>query len=150
MIQVMSAGSGIRHAEMNALDEPMHMLQIWIEPREAGLEPAHASIQVPVHDHPGGLHRLVASDMDPMVDGLITIAQDASMSAGVFAPGDRETIKIGDDRHGWVQVVRGSLRVIGETMSEELAVGDGAAISGEASIELVFEADSEIVFFELT
>lgn len=151
MIQVMSAGSGIRHAESNAGDEPVHLLQIWIEPREAGLEPTHASGKVPVHDEPGRLHRLVGSDADPdaLAQGLMTIAQDASMSAGVFEPGDRETVKLGIDHHGWVQVVRGSLKVIGNGTSEQLAAGDGAAISDEASIELVFETDSEIVFFDL-
>jgi len=159
MIQVMSAGSGIRHAEMNGGDEPVHLLQIWIEPRQAGLEPTHASASIPVHDQPGRLHRLVGSDADPeaLAQGLMTIAQDASMSAGVFAPGDRETVRLGTDRHGWVQVVRGSLRIIGESTGdgsgdqtgEELSAGDGAAISGEESVELVFEADSEIVFFEL-
>ena len=151
MIQVMSAGSGIRHAEISGGDEPVHLLQIWIEPRQAGLEPTHASASVPVHDEPGRLHRLVGSDADPdaIAQGLMTIAQDASMSAGVFAAGDRETVKLGIDRHGWVQVVRGSLKITGDQAGEKLSAGDGAAISGEESVELVFEDDTEIVFFDL-
>ncbi len=53
MIQHMSAGSGIRHSEFNPLGEKTHMLQIWIEPRERGIEPGHQSRAFPIHDERG-------------------------------------------------------------------------------------------------
>jgi quercetin 2,3-dioxygenase len=142
VIQRMSAGSGIRHSEFNPLDERTHMLQIWIEPRDAGIEPTHESKAFPILEQPGRLHLLASEDGS---NGSLKIEQDARMSAGVFGAGDTISIEIQSRRRVWVQVVSGSVSVLGQV----LEVGDGAGISDEQRIELVFNEPSEILVFEL-
>ncbi len=142
MIQRMSAGSGIRHSEFNPGDEKTHMLQIWIEPRETGIEPTHESRRFPIVNKPGRLHLLASGDGE---NGSMVIQQDASLSAGVFGVGDVEQVSLESGRHAWVQVVHGSVRVLGELLS----TGDGAAISEEGLVEFEFESPSEILVFDL-
>jgi quercetin 2,3-dioxygenase len=142
MIQRMSAGSGIRHSEFNPLDERTHLLQIWIEPRDAGIEPTHESKAFPILEQPGRLHLLASEDGS---NGSLKIEQDARMSAGVCGAGDTISIEIQSGRRVWVQVVSGSVSVLGQV----LEVGDGAGISDEQQIELVFDEPSEILVFEL-
>ena len=142
MIQRMSAGSGITHAEMNPADEPVHLLQIWIIPREQGLAPSHESTRTKVHDEPGRFHTLVSEDGR---DGSLVMQQDARMLAGVFRPGDRASYALGDGRHAWVQIVSGSVRVNGAALTR----GDGAAISDESGLDFTFDEDTELLVFDL-
>lgn len=142
MIQRMSAGSGIQHSEFNPGNEKTHMLQIWIEPRETGIGPTHESRRFPIVDEPGRLHLLASVDGD---DGSMVIQQDASLLAGVFGTGDVEQVSLESGRYAWVQVVHGSVRVLGEL----LLAGDGAAISEEGLVEFEFESQSEILVFDL-
>ncbi len=141
-VQAMTAGRGIRHSETNPHSDPVHMLQIWIEPREAGLEPAHASRRFPVLTETGRLHQIASPDG---ADGSLVINRDARVFAGVFDAKTEQTIALGPDRHAWIQVVRGSLRVNGS----QIGPGDGAAASDETTLELVFDEDSEIIVFDL-
>ncbi len=143
MIQHMSAGSGIRHSEFNPLDEKTHMLQIWIEPRDAGIEPGHQSRVFPIHKQTGKLHLLASPDAD---SGSLRIQQDAWMFAGVFSAGDALTHILEHAQHAWVQVIRGSLQILGE----KLKAGDGLAITQEQALQFRFDQDSEILLFELT
>jgi redox-sensitive bicupin YhaK (pirin superfamily) len=148
MIQHMSAGSGIRHSELNPRDEPTHMLQIWIEPREQGLTPVHQSRAFPVHDEPGTFHLLASPDG---VAGSITIQQDARMLAGTFAEGDSVTHPLELHEHAWVQIVRGGVRVgtHGNEKIHTLGAGDGLAISGASALKFEFLDDTELIVFEL-
>lgn len=142
MIQLMRAGSGIRHSEFNPEDEPLHLLQIWITPRERGLEPMHASKAFPVRDEPGRLHLLVSPDGEA---GSLEIEQDAWLFAGTFGAGANHTHGLGHAAHGWVQIVRGRVRVNGEL----LGAGDAIAFGDSAQIDFGFEEDSELLVFEL-
>ncbi|MCC5824258.1 MAG: pirin family protein [Phycisphaerales bacterium] len=141
-IQTMTAGSGIRHAESNPHAEPVHLLQIWILPRARGLEPSHASRSFPIAEQPGRFHQIVSPDG---ADNSLVIQQDARMHAGIFSKGHAETVALGPGRHAWIQVVRGSLSV----NATELSAGDGAAISDESTLELIFTDDSEVLLFDL-
>lgn len=147
MIQRMSAGSGIQHSEFNPSDEKTHMLQIWIEPKEAGITPTHESRVIAIEDKPGRLHVLVSPDG---VDGSMVIQQDATMSAGVFDSGDSVGIDIGVDRRVWVQVIRGSMEIRdGDGARVELVGGDGVGVSRAEAVEIGFHESSEILVFEL-
>lgn len=141
-IQTMTAGSGIRHSEKNPHNEPVHMLQIWIEPREDGLQPTHASRSFPILTETDRLHQLASPDG---ADGSLIIQQDARLYAGVFREGSAETFALGDGRHAWIQVVDGSVTVNGVA----LKTGDAAAISDETLLELAFDQTSEILLFDL-
>jgi len=142
MIQHMSAGSGIRHSEFNPLGEKSHLLQIWIEPRELGIEPAHQSRAFPVHDEPGRLHLLASPDGE--ADSL-AIQQDTRVLAGVFAKGVQYTHELRNLNHAWVQVIKGALRV----NATPLIAGDGIALGGLSSLNMDFDMDSEVLVFEL-
>lgn len=142
MIQHMSAGSGIRHSESNPLSEETHLLQIWIEPREKGLEAGHQSLTMAVHERRNELH-LVAS---PDGEGeSLKIQADARVLAGVFDAGERLGHGLRGFEHAWVQVVRGTLRVNGTGLS----AGDGLGLSAVDALELEFDERSEILVFEL-
>lgn len=141
-IQIMTAGRGIRHSESNPHAEPVHLLQIWIQPRAKGLDPTHDSRSFPIATQTDRFHQIVSPDG---ADGSLVIQQNARLFAGVFTPGRSETVTLAEQRHAWIQVARGSLTVNGV----ELRAGDGAAVSEEQSLGLEFTEDSEILFFDL-
>lgn len=142
MIQHMSAGSGIRHSEFNPLDERTHLLQIWIEPREQGIEPGHQSRAFPIGTERNTLHLLASADGE---GDSLTIRADARVYAGVFDAGTGFDHAMRGLDHAWVQVVRGGLRVNGAALS----AGDGLALREVGSIGFVFDEESEILVFEL-
>ena len=142
MIQRMTAGSGIRHSESNPLDTETHLLQIWIEPRELGLEPTHDSRVFSIAEDTGKLHTLVSEDGR---DGSLVIQQDAAMSAGVFDAGESISVAIRPGRHAWIHVVRGSV-VIG---GHPLVGGDSLGVSDSAGVQMEFDAESEVLVFDL-
>ncbi len=142
MIQHMSAGSGIRHSEFNPLDAETHLLQIWIEPRERGIAPGHQSRAFPIHDERNALHLLASHDGE---GGSVRIETDARMFAGVFDAGSETRHEMRAFTHAWVQVVRGEVRVNGE----RIVTGDGIALGDFDAIEFKFDADTELIVFEL-
>jgi redox-sensitive bicupin YhaK (pirin superfamily) len=142
MIQHMSAGSGIRHSEFNPLDAETHLLQIWIEPRERGIAPGHQSRAFPIHDERNTLHLLASHDGE---GGSVRIETDARMFAGVFDAGSETRHEMREFTHAWVQVVRGEVRVNGE----RIVTGDGIALGDFDAIEFKFDADTELIVFEL-
>jgi redox-sensitive bicupin YhaK (pirin superfamily) len=142
-VQKMSAGSGIRHSEYNASKtEPVHFLQIWIQPDRSNIEPSYAQQAYPREERQGRL-RLVASPDG--AEGSIRLVQDARMYAGLLAPGDTVTHAIGAGRRAWVQVARGVVSLNGA----RLAAGDGAAIEGEPRLDVSGIDDAEVLLFDL-
>lgn len=139
-IQRMTAGTGVRHAEMNpSATEPIHSLQIWITPDQRGLEPGYEQVTLPP-PVPGALTLLAARDRAP---GAVGIHQDAALyraTPGVDAPVD---VKIAPGRRVWLQVVRGALAANGVA----LAAGDGAGVTGETALRL--DGDAELLVFDL-
>lgn len=143
MIQRMSAGTGIRHAEFNPSHaEPTHMLQIWILPDAPGHEPRHETRAFPVHERRGRLHLLASPDGR---DGSLDIHQDASMHAGVLDAGDGVTLAIGAGRRAWIHVAAGSV----EANGARLNAGDGAAVEDERELALTTADGAEVLVFEL-
>jgi quercetin 2,3-dioxygenase len=142
-VQRMSAGTGVRHSEFNASKtEPVHFLQIWLEPAAAGIAPGYEQKTFAESDKRGRL-RLVASPDG--ADGSVTIHQDARVYATRLGPGDEVVHRLAPNRHAWVQVTRGALAV-GDARLEH---GDGAAISGETAVKLVGDVDAEALLFDL-
>ena len=142
-VQCMSAGRGITHSEYNySSAEPLHFLQIWIVPREKGIEPGYQ--QRPVLDQ-AGAGRLVLMVSPDGRDGSARISQDAEVYVARLAPGGAVSRRLGDGRHAWLHVARGTLTLNGHT----LAAGDGAAVSGESGLDIQAAADSEFLLFDL-
>ncbi|MDH3627182.1 MAG: pirin family protein [Acidobacteriota bacterium] len=143
-VQRMTAGTGVRHSEMNgSQEEPAHLLQIWIEPEAAGLTPSYEEKQFSDADKRGRL-RLIAAQKPR--DGAVKIHQDVSIYASVLGAGDELNHKLDPGRHGWVQVIRGQVSANGETLS----AGDAAALSDEPALQLVANEETELLVFDLT
>jgi redox-sensitive bicupin YhaK (pirin superfamily) len=142
-VQYMSAGTGVTHSEFNASKtEPAHLLQIWMLPEKKGLKPVYGQKNFADVEKRGKL-RLVASPHGR--DGSVTIRQDNELYATVLGAGESVRHELKPDRHAYVQVARGSVKLNGT----ELAEGDGAAISAEKAVELTGVQDAEVLLFDL-
>jgi redox-sensitive bicupin YhaK (pirin superfamily) len=142
-IQYMSAGTGVTHSEFNASKtDPVHLYQIWMFPEARGLKPAYDQKNFTEAEKRGKLRLLASSDGR---DGSIKIRQENDLYATVLATGDSVRHELKPERHAYVQVARGSVKLNGK----ELAEGDGAAISAEKSVELTGVKDAEVLLFDL-
>jgi redox-sensitive bicupin YhaK (pirin superfamily) len=142
-VQYMSAGSGVTHSEFNASKtEPVHLLQIWMFPEKQGLKPVYDQKNFPEVERRGKL-RLVASPDGR--EGSVKIRQDNELYATVLGVGDSVRHELEPERHAYVQVARGSVKLNGA----QLEAGDGAAISAEKTVELTGAENAEILLFDL-
>jgi quercetin 2,3-dioxygenase len=142
-VQYMSAGTGVAHSECNASKtEPVHMYQIWMLPEKQGLKPTYDQKTFSDAEKRGKL-RLVASPDGR--DGSVRIRQDNELYATVLGAGETVKHALKKDRHAYVQVARGSVKLNGT----ELREGDGAAISEEKAVELTGVKDAEVLLFDL-
>lgn len=143
-VQRMTAGRGIMHSEFNASSaEPVHLLQIWVEPAEANTEPSYEQRHYSDEEKRGHLKTLVSG---AGADGAMPFGQDATISAALLNPGEqvRHTLRAG--RGAWVHAVAGELRVNGHALSP----GDAAAVEDE--LEIIIEGgtpNSEVLVFDL-
>jgi quercetin 2,3-dioxygenase len=141
-VQRMSAGTGIRHSEFNASrEDPVHLLQIWIEPAEYGLPPGYEQRALPARSGAG----LVLAASSNARDGSVTVHQDVDVYAGRLDRGATVTHPLARDRHAWVHVARGSVRV----NDQLLQAGDGAAVSDETQLRLTADEPAEVLVFDL-
>ena len=142
-VQVMSAGTGIRHSEFNhSKQKPVHFLQIWVLPDRQGIAPRYDQKTFPEAEKRGRL-RLVGSPDGR--DGSIVIHQDAQIYASLLGRGDKVAHTLAPGRKGWVQVIRGTVALNGET----LRAGDGAAAKDETALTVAALDDAEILLFDL-
>src|SRR3954462_1245082 len=90
--QRMTAGTGVRHSEMNASKtEPVHFLQIWLLPERQGLAPGYEQKRFETDDKRGRLRLIASRDAR---DGSVTVHQDVDLYAGVFAPGEQARLTL--------------------------------------------------------
>jgi quercetin 2,3-dioxygenase len=142
-VQRMSAGTGIQHSEFNhSKQDPVHFLQIWIQPERRGLAPGYEQKTFAAAGRADRLQLVASRDGR---EGSVTIHQDASLYAAVLAPGAKAAHAPAAGGHVWVQLARGSARLNGQVLEE----GDGAAISGEGRIELEGVTEAELLLFDL-
>src|SRR4051794_6511220 len=119
-VQRMSAGTGVMHSEFNgSATEPVHFLQIWIEPRVKGISPGYEEKRFEAEEKRGRL-RLIASPDGH--NGSVTIQQDAYIYAGLFDGAERAEHSLGEGRRAYVHVVRGDATVNGRALN----AGDAA------------------------
>ena len=146
-IQTMSAGTGVVHSESNASEsEPVHLMQIWIEPASEDLPPSYQQVAIPLEQKRGRLQLLAGpggSDGAP----LTRINQNARLYVAELAPGETVVQALAPGRHAWVQVMRGETTVNGEALAE----GDGAAVSDERELTVTGSGTrgGEILLFDL-
>jgi redox-sensitive bicupin YhaK (pirin superfamily) len=141
-VQYMSAGRGVRHSEFNGSDtETVHLLQIWILPREKGAEPRYADADFRESLKSGEPVLIISPDG---AHGSSPIHADAKVYAARTDSGWKRTqdLTFGG---GWLQLVKGKLTLNGI----ELNPGDGAAIEGESSVSIEAQEKSEFLLFDL-
>ena len=143
-VQRMSAGTGVRHSEFNhAPDATTHLLQIWVEPAVAGVEPSYEQKTFSDAQKQGVL-RLVASPDG--AQGSVTWHADARLYAGLLDGVQSAALALQPERKSYVHLVRGELTVNGET----LTTGDAALIEGESELILTHGKEAEVLVFDLT
>lgn len=142
-VQLMSAGTGVQHSEFNhSRTEPVHFLQIWIVPKFSGIKPNYQEKRFADEEKRGVLRLVVSPDGQ---DGSLTIAQDASVYAGLLDGNEKIEHPLAAGRHAYVHVARGQLSLNGV----ELSAGDGVKIADESLLTLADGKDAEILVFDL-
>lgn len=142
-VQRMTAGSGIRHSEVNPSPDTMaHLLQIWILPAHNHLQPGYEDKHVPLASK-YNQWRLIASP-DARDDSL-KIHQDVALWATVLQAGQRLDFTANAKRHFYLHVARGQLSLNGQLLSG----GDAAMIEQEQALTLHATAESEVLLFDL-
>ena len=142
-LQRITAGTGIEHSEFNgSRTEPVHLLQIWLEPAVTGLEPSYQQLSLTEEQKLGTLV-LVAS---PNGGGPLKIHQDVQVLIGQVEAGGQLAHRLETGRQAWVHVVRGAATVNGKS----LATGDAAAITGEPAVTIAgTDPNTEVLVFDL-
>jgi redox-sensitive bicupin YhaK (pirin superfamily) len=139
-IQRMTAGTGIRHAEMNpSKTEAIHSFQIWIVPDRRGLTPGYEQVMIAA-PRPGGLDLISSRQRH---DNAVVIHQDVDLYRATPGEGAPITLPVAAGRRVWVQTVHGDATVNGVA----LTAGDAAAITGET--ELAIAGDGELLVFDM-
>ena len=141
-VQRMSAGTGIRHSEINAsAAEPVHLLQIWILPADMGIEPGYEQQALPSAAH-GGLALIASRDGR---EGSVTLHQDVAIYAAQLGRGETVTHALASGRHAWVHVALGDASVNGQP----LHAGDAVAVSAERQLAIRADGAAEVLLFDL-
>ena len=141
-VQVMSAGTGIRHAEYNLEPDVTKIFQIWIIPREQGGSPAWGAKPFPKGDRSGRFVALASGAPD---DGdALPIRADARVLGATLKAGETTEYPLGAHRHGYLVPSRGAVEVNGV----RLEARDGAAIRDEGVLRVTALEDAELVLVD--
>jgi len=141
-VQVMSAGTGITHAEFNVEDEATTLFQIWIIPDRRGEAPGWGQREFPKASREGGFEVLASGT--PEDDDALSIRTDAKVAAATLKAGQQAVWKTGGERHQYLVAPTGRIRVNGV----EAQPRDGVAITGEAEIVVEAIEDAEVVLVD--
>lgn len=142
-VQCMSAGTGITHSEFNHSDDATtHFFQIWIEPNQNGIVPSYEQKTFSEPEKRGALRLVASSDG---AQGSVKIHADAAMYTGLFDNNESARLPLNPARKAYVHLVRGTLKVNGQT----LLAGDAAKLNDETLLTLSHGQDAEVLVFDL-
>ena len=142
-VQMMSAGTGVRHSEFNhSKSDPVHFLQIWIVPNVRGAAPRYQQVHFTEAEKRGRLRLIVSPEG---IDGSLSVRQDARIHAGLFEGAEAATLDVGADRYVYVHVARGKVEVNGQRLGE----GDGARVRNERRLGFAKGDGAEVLVFDL-
>lgn len=139
-VQVMSAGTGVTHAEFNLEDEETTLFQIWIETDRPGAAPAWGAMPFPKTSREGQFQLLASGNGE---DGALTINADARILGATLKAGDSVSYATEPARHLYL-VPSGKVRVNGV----EAGARDGIAATGEELLTIEADEDSELVLVD--
>jgi len=141
-VQVMSAGTGVRHAEYNLEDEATTLFQIWVETDRPGAEPGWGAAKFPKADRSGRFVTL-ASGFAEDADAL-RIHAAARVMGATLAAGETAALDLDPSRHVYLVGVQGPIEVNGVRAEPR----DGVAVTGEETVTITALDDAEIVLVD--
>ncbi len=141
-VQVMHAGTGIVHAELNKETIDTTLFQIWILPDRAAAAPGWAAREFPRKD---GLSVLASGRKQDEGAGALQRHADAAIIAGTLAKGETAHIALRPGRAAYLVPAKGSVTVNGVPVNSR----DGAAIADERDLAIVASEDAELVVVEV-
>ncbi len=146
-VQVMSAGTGIVHAERNPSPAaPLHLLQIWVMPRTRGLKPRWEQQRFEAGARRNTLLAVVTpSDVPAAGPSRLQIDQDATFFVASLDAGARLRHAAGPGRRAYLFAIAGALDVNGASLD----AGDQARITEEPSLTLAAQIPAELILIDL-
>ena len=140
-VQVMSAGTGVRHAEFNLEDETTTLFQIWIETDKPGADPRWGAKAFPKADRTGRFSVLASGDA---TDDALTINADARVLGATLKAGETIRYDLAEGRRAYLVPAVGAVEVNGVTLNAR----DGAGIKDEPEITITARSDAELVMVD--
>ncbi|QLB17499.1 quercetin 2,3-dioxygenase [Mannheimia varigena] len=138
--QIMSAGTGIFHSEVNpSSDETLHLYQIWIIPNQKDVTPRYSQDKFAPKE---GATLILSPNAE---EGSFKIYQDMKLWRYQYPTEKSEQIALNPNRSYWLQVVKGNLSVNGV----ELSTSDALGIRQETALEIAAQGDVEFLLFDL-
>jgi redox-sensitive bicupin YhaK (pirin superfamily) len=137
-VQVMSAGTGIRHAERNLEDVPIHLFQIWLKPTSPGGAPRWGNKPFPKADRAGAFVVLASGRG---ADGALPIRSDAEVAGALLPAGAKTQYSFREGDAGYLVPATGEVEVNGVRVHAR----EGLVIQGEKMISIKALVDSELV-----
>ncbi|MGM5002034.1 pirin family protein [Tardiphaga sp. 538_B7_N1_4] len=141
-VQVMSAGSGIRHSEYNLEASTTRIFQIWIEPTQTGGQPCWGAKPFPKADRSGQFVTIASGFKDDA--GALPIRADARVLATTLKAGETAQYLLGSSRNGYLVPAAGAIEINGIRVNAR----DGVAIRDEANVTIKALEDSELVLVD--
>ena len=143
-VQVMSAGTGVVHSEMNAsADQTVKFLQIWVLTRRNGVEPRYQQIHVADAANPSGFQQILSPNAD---DAGVWIHQDAWFSLAKWQAGTRQSYSVQRAGNGvYAFVIKGSATVGGIALNER----DGLGLWDTDSVVVEATSDTEVLLMDV-
>jgi redox-sensitive bicupin YhaK (pirin superfamily) len=143
-VQIMSAGSGVKHSEYNKnKDKEVNFLQIWVFPKEKGVKPNYEQITFNTEDRINQWQQIVSPTAN---DGAVTIGQDAWFYLSKIEAGKSLSYEVKKNGNGvYAFLIDGKATVAGEPLNKR----DGAGIWDTGSFEVQADADTEILLMEV-
>ena len=141
-VQVMSAGTGIAHAEFNLEDEPTTLFQIWITPTRSGEKPSWGARPFPKGDRTGRFVTLASGD--PADEDALPIRTDARVVGATIKAGETVEYPLGKTRRGYLVPATGALEIEGQAVKAR----DGVAIRDVDVLRVKALEDSEVVLVD--
>ena len=143
-IQVMSAGTGITHSEMNGDDkEDVKFLQIWVIPNKMNVEPRYQQVRMDDILKPNEFNQVLSPNAD---DAGVWIHQDAWFSMGNFDKGVTQTYELKNPNNGvYIFVISGKVVVNGNTLDTR----DGLGVWDTKNFTMDVEEDAKVLLMEV-
>ncbi|WP_209348027.1 pirin family protein [Pontixanthobacter sp. CEM42] len=144
-VQVMSAGTGVRHSEYNREDKDTTLFQIWIIPDERGGEPSWGAAKFPKGNRAGQFVPLASGAAN---DDALPIRANARVLGATIKAGESVTYDTSVDRHLYLVPATGNIQISDAGGHVEANARDGVAITGMDSVTITALEDSELVLVD--